>query len=79
MVFFLHGYGERGTDNKSQMKYVVGYFTKLVREKFPCFVLAPQTSGAWIGVPIPCEKPIPAPKEIPKPIAMALEVLKCGP
>jgi predicted peptidase len=58
------------------MKYVVGRFTKPdIREKFPCFVLAPQTSGAWIGVPIPCEKPIPAPKEIPKPIAMALEVL----
>jgi poly(3-hydroxybutyrate) depolymerase/lysophospholipase L1-like esterase len=43
LVLFLHGAGERGTDNKAQIKHGVGVFLKPeAREKFPCFVVAPQ-------------------------------------
>ena len=43
LVLFLHGAGERGTDNAAQLKHGAPLFAKPeVREKFPCFVLAPQ-------------------------------------
>jgi len=59
------------------LKYDVSLFIRPdVREKYPCFVVVPQAPGAWIGVPIPCDKPIPAPKKIPPSIALALEILK---
>ena len=43
LVLFLHGAGERGSDNGAQLKHGASLFLKAeVREKFPCFVLAPQ-------------------------------------
>jgi lysophospholipase L1-like esterase/dienelactone hydrolase len=43
LVLFLHGAGERGTDNKAQLKYGAPLFLKPeMRDKFPCFVVAPQ-------------------------------------
>ncbi len=43
LVVFLHGAGERGTDNAAQLKHGAGAFAKPdAREKFPCFVFAPQ-------------------------------------
>ncbi|MEI8109232.1 MAG: PHB depolymerase family esterase, partial [Verrucomicrobiota bacterium] len=43
LVLFLHGAGERGSDNGAQLKHGASLFLKPeVREKFPCFVLAPQ-------------------------------------
>ena len=43
LVVFLHGAGERGTDNALQLKSGVRAFAKAdAREKFPCFVFAPQ-------------------------------------
>lgn len=42
-VLFLHGAGERGADNQAQLKNGAPLFLKSeVRDKFPCFVLAPQ-------------------------------------
>jgi predicted esterase len=43
LVVFLHGSGERGSDNHAQMRN--GLFAlseKNIREKYPCYVLAPQ-------------------------------------
>ena len=43
LVIFLHGAGERGTDNLAQLKHGASLFVKKdVQEKFPCYVLAPQ-------------------------------------
>jgi len=43
LVLVLHGAGERGTDNAAQLKYGAPLFLKpQVREKYPCFVVAPQ-------------------------------------
>ncbi|MGL5317367.1 MAG: prolyl oligopeptidase family serine peptidase [Bacteroidales bacterium] len=50
LVLFLHGAGERGSDNLKQMKHGSSMFLNPVnRESFPAFVLMPQCpeSGYW--------------------------------
>jgi predicted peptidase len=43
LVVFLHGAGERGSDNKAQLIHFVPIFVSPEnREKYPCFVLVPQ-------------------------------------
>jgi predicted esterase len=45
LVVFLHGSGERGTDNEKQLGTGLPAFTiKANREKYPCFIVAPQCS-----------------------------------
>src|SRR5262245_5149353 len=54
LVLFLHGAGERGTDNRRQL---TGQTAPLVfvrpenQAKYPCFMLAPQCppGGRWVG------------------------------
>ena len=43
LVLFLHGAGERGSDNTSQLKYLPTWLAEPpLRQQFPCFVVAPQ-------------------------------------
>lgn len=43
LVLFLHGAGERGDDNFSQLKWGVSHLAEpKMREKYPAFVVAPQ-------------------------------------
>lgn len=43
LVIFLHGAGERGSDNTAQLKHGMANFcSPEVRENYPCYVLAPQ-------------------------------------
>lgn len=43
LVIFLHGAGERGSDNAAQLKHCMAQFcTPEHRQKYPCYVLAPQ-------------------------------------
>ena len=43
LVLFFHGAGERGSDNLNQLKYFPTWMTtKPLRDKYPCFILAPQ-------------------------------------
>jgi predicted peptidase len=52
LVVFLHGAGERGDDNKAQLKYFPTMMVKTeYREKYPCFILAPQCPNgkSWAG------------------------------
>lgn len=43
LVIFLHGSGERGTDNEVQVKHIADLFLDpKYRGKYPCYVLAPQ-------------------------------------
>ncbi|GJH39767.1 phospholipase [Capnocytophaga sp. HP1101] len=72
LVLFLHGAGERGNDNESQLRNGGTVFTNPVhREKYPCFVLFPQcpddaywslekrpAQGYKNGNPLPKEVPI---------------------
>src|SRR5690606_14211855 len=51
---FLHGSGERGEDNRAQMKHFAEHLTtKEYRESFPCFALIPQcpSNERWTDVP----------------------------
>ncbi len=54
LVLFLHGAGERGDDNRSQLKHVVGRFAEAeVQAKYPCFVVVPQCPAGqlWCNTP----------------------------
>jgi predicted peptidase len=51
LVLFLHGLGERGTDNVRQLLWGAGEFVKPEnRRKYPCFVVAPQCppTALWV-------------------------------
>lgn len=49
LVLFLHGAGERGSDNFSQLKWGVNRLADPeMREEYPAFVVAPQVpEGEW--------------------------------
>ena len=54
LVLFLHGAGERGEDNALQLVHVVPKFLETeVRQKYPCFVAAPQCPAGeqWVNTP----------------------------
>ena len=43
LIFFLHGAGERGTDNAKQLTHFPEFMAQEAQRKvFPCFVIAPQ-------------------------------------
>jgi lysophospholipase L1-like esterase/poly(3-hydroxybutyrate) depolymerase len=51
LVIFLHGAGERGSDNEAQLRHGASLFLKPeVREKYPCYVMAPQCPAVqrWV-------------------------------
>ena len=53
LVVFLHGAGERGTDNEKQIVYFAHELVKPEnRQKYPCFVVCPQcpTQYRWVEV-----------------------------
>ncbi|MGE5194857.1 MAG: alpha/beta hydrolase-fold protein [Deltaproteobacteria bacterium] len=53
LVLFLHGAGERGDDNVAQLVHGMNDFAKDEnREKYPCFVVAPQCPEGkrWVEV-----------------------------
>lgn len=53
LVVFLHGAGERGTDNEKQLIHGIPQFASNEnREKYPCFLIAPQCPAAqrWVEV-----------------------------
>lgn len=55
VVLFLHGAGERGSDNASQLKHGAGIFMQEnYRKKYPCFVIFPQcpVNDFWSSVKI---------------------------
>jgi predicted peptidase len=53
LVLFLHGAGERGTDNERQLVHGVAAFASAeARRQYPCYLVAPQCpAGArWVEV-----------------------------
>jgi predicted peptidase len=77
LVVFLHGAGERGTDNDKQLVHGVGDFASAEnRQKYPCFLIAPQcpNESKW------CEVDWGAlshtmPKEPSEPARLTLELI----
>jgi predicted peptidase len=56
LVLFLHGSGERGSDNHAQLRHgVAGFNAPTVRARHPAIVVAPQApaggnwGGSWYG------------------------------
>lgn len=50
LIIFLHGSGERGSDNEAQIKHIKNLVLDTKnRGKYPCYVLAPQCpkNGLW--------------------------------
>jgi predicted peptidase len=78
LVLFLHGAGERGNDNLAQLKHVVNLFTTPQnREKYPCFVLAPQCPAGqkWVDVNWGA-KTHETPDKPAEPMALTLQVIE---
>lgn len=53
IIFFLHGSGERGTDNQKQLTHGASMFASdSVRDKFPAIIIFPQceTNSYWANV-----------------------------
>lgn len=81
LVIFFHGAGERGSDNAKQLVHGAKDFASDAnREKYPCFVIAPQCPDGqqWVNVPWSDDKHT-MPKEPSKPMALALELLDTFP
>lgn len=62
LVLFLHGAGERGNDDVRQLAYFPTQMCQPeFRQKYPCFLLAPQcrTNKKWVDVPWGAKKSEP--------------------
>lgn len=82
LVIFLHGAGERGADNTSQLRHGALMFTNPVnRKNHPCFAVFPQCPSDlyWPTPKRPDsfkeESPFPLDAEISKPLALTKELL----
>ena len=84
LILFLHGAGERGSDNERQLVHaqVLRFVSDEVQAKHPCFLVAPQCPASkdkqdnrWVGVYWGLEKPHQTPVEPSKPMLLTLELL----
>ena len=78
LVVFLHGAGERGTDNEKQLVHGSTLFTKPAnREKFPCFVVFPQCPDGkqWVQVPWGDKTPHKMPAEPSEPLKLVRDLI----
>lgn len=79
LVVFLHGAGERGTDNKNQLKYLPAQMADdKHRGAFPCFVLAPQCRPGkqWVNVPWGDKKSTPMAKSPSHQLQVAINIIQ---
>jgi predicted peptidase len=77
LVVFLHGAGERGTDNERQLTHGVPQFlTTENRAKYPCFLIAPQCPAGqrWVEVDWGSESHV-QPQEPSAPARLTLELI----
>ncbi len=54
LMVFLHGMGERGVDNRAQLRFLPGWMAEPeLRRRYPCFLLAPQCrpDRFWVETP----------------------------
>ncbi len=86
VVLFLHGAGERGSENINQLKYFPEWMTSEEnRTKYPCFLVAPQcrTDKKWSNVPWSAQVPTELPAEASDQMNMAIgaldDVIKANP
>lgn len=83
LILFLHGAGERGTDNEAQLVHGGDMFASyLNQQKYPAIIIAPQCPPApdwWVTYTRPSEeggkRVFPASNPITKPLAAVKELL----
>ena len=79
LILFLHGAGERGTDNEAQLVHpeVLRLIDDKVAATHPCFLVAPQCpAGArWVEVPWDSPTPHQTPVEPSRPMRLTMEIL----
>ena len=77
LVIFLHGSGERGSDNQAQLFHGSGQFLNPVnREKYPAYVLFPQCPEGVPGAYMPrLETLVPADMPLDPPVAPIVQTL----
>jgi len=79
VILFLHGAGERGDDNRLQLKYLPEWMASPEnREKYPCFLIAPQCrkEKRWVDVDWSAKKSPGMPKEPSHPMKVAIGILE---
>ncbi len=68
LVLFLHGADERGSDNRSQLKYMPEWLAAAdARARYPCFLVVPQCRGDKLWVETPRAFDRSAPRQAPGP------------
>ncbi len=77
LVLFLHGAGERGTDNAKQLIHGTGEFAKPEnRQKYSCFLVAPQCPAGRRWAELDWSRPAKAgPEPPPEPLQLALDLV----
>jgi predicted peptidase len=77
LVLFLHGAGERGTDNDRQLVHVAKELaTPELRKRYPVFVIAPQCPEKKRWVEVPWEEDQHLQPEVPSdPMKLVIELL----
>ncbi len=77
LVIFLHGAGERGSDNTAQLVHGMAEFCKTKwRQKYPCYVIAPQCPEGqkWVEVDWAADTH-DMPAEPSEPLELVLELI----
>jgi predicted peptidase len=78
LVLFLHGAGERGSNNESQLDHPE-VLRLAADDADPCFLVAPQCPRGqkWVEVPWHLRKPHQTPREPSAPMRLTIELLAC--
>jgi predicted peptidase len=74
LVIFLHGAGERGSDNEKNIKHIQLLFTANNHNKYPCYVVAPQCPKKEVWSDLMWGKPFSATPT--RPMEMFLQLLE---
>ena len=79
LVIFLHGAGERGSDNAGQLKYLPERMAgEAYRGTYPCFLIAPQCRSGkkWVDVPWSAKTSPPMPDQPSHQMNVAVAILR---
>ena len=81
LVLFLHGAGERGTNNSAQLVHGTKiYLDAAHREAYPCYVIAPQCPDEkqWVNMPWNTDRGT-QPAQPSEPMQLVIELLDALP
>ena len=79
LILFLHGAGERGTDNAKQLVHFLDLMAQPAwRRRYPCFILGPQCRDdqRWVETDWTLSEPHSAPEKPDPQMQMAIEILE---